>query len=447
VRVLGPGGSGSSSNVALGISWAVDHGARVINLSLGGGPSPGIQVAMQYALSKNAVVFAAAGNSYPSTTPLYPAAYPEAIAVGAVNSQMQHASFSQTGSYLDLAAPGDLIWSTWGSGPTQYALASGTSMATPYASAAAALVIAAAPKLTAAQITHLLEATATDVGAPGRDNWSGYGVVNPRAAVAAAMSNMLDRGTKGNGYWITTANGRVYPYGYVHSYGDLRGKSLSAPIVASARTPDGRGYWLAGADGAVYTFGDAAYFGSMHGRNLNQPIVAMATTPSGRGYILLGRDGGIFTFGNAQYHGSTGGLRLNAPVRDLTMTLDGRGYWFVASDGGVFTFGDARFHGSTGNIRLAAPMRSMTIAANGSGYWMVADDGGIFAFNVRYEGSLPAIRGILGMAYVPSVRMRAIPSDDGYYILGLNGNVWAFGAAKYFGSLSGTWAVDIMEAP
>jgi type VII secretion-associated serine protease mycosin len=447
VRVLGPGGSGSSSNVALGIIWAVDHGARVVNLSLGGGPSPGIETAMQYARSKNAVVFAAAGNAYPSTTPMYPAAYPEAIAVAAVNSSLGHASFSQTGSYVDLAAPGDLIWSTWGSSPTAYALASGTSMATPYAAAAGALVISAAPKLTAAQVTNLLEATATDLGPPGRDNWSGYGLVNPRRAVIGAMSNMLDRGTKGNGYWITTANGRVYPYGRVRSYGDLRGKAISAPIVASARTADGRGYWLAGADGAIYTFGDAKFFGSLHGRHLNQPIVAMAVTPTGLGYMLLGQDGGIFTFGDARYHGSTGGLRLNAPVRDLTMTTDGRGYWFVATDGGVFTFGDARFHGSTGNIRLAAPMRSMTVGANGSGYWMVADDGGIFAFDERYEGSLPAVRGLLGMPYIPSVRMRAIPSADGYYILGLNGNVWAFGAAKYYGGLSGTWAVDIMEAP
>ena len=145
----------------------------------------------------------------------------------------------------------------------------------------------------------------------------------------------------------------------------------------------------------------------------------MAPTPNGKGYILLGRDGGIFTFGNAKYYGSTGGKRLNAPVRDLTLTADGHGYWFVAADGGVFSFGNARFHGSTGNIRLAAPVKSMTAAANGSGYWMVAVDGGIFAFGVPYKGSLPAVRGLLGMPYVPSIRMRALPSSDGYYILGL----------------------------
>jgi type VII secretion-associated serine protease mycosin len=448
VRVLDGKGQGSTSNVALGIIWAVDHGARVINLSLGGGPSPGIETAMQYANSKNAVVIAAGGNNYESgNEPVYPAVYPEAIAVAAVDKTLHHASFSNTGNYIDIAAPGDLIWSTWGSGPTQYALASGTSMATPYVSAAAALVVAENPKYTAAQIRNALESTATDLGAPGRDPVYGYGLVNPYKAVVHSMPGMLNRGTKGNGYWIVTADGQVHGYGRVRTYGDMHGKHMNAPIVAAARTKSGHGYWLCAADGAVYTFGDAQYHGGMGGRHLNSPIVAMAATPDGRGYILLGRDGGIFTFGDASYHGSTGGRRLNAPVLDLTMTADGRGYWFVAADGGVFSFGDAVFHGSTGNIHLAAPVKSMTAAAGGKGYWMVADDGGIFAFHAPFEGSLPGIRKLLGMPYLPSIRMRNIPTNDGYYILELNGTVYGFGNARYYGSLPGVWAVDLMPAP
>jgi hypothetical protein len=89
----------------------------------------------------------------------------------------------------------------------------------------------------------------------------------------------------------------------------------------------------------------------------------------------------------------------------------------------------------------------MTAAASGSGYWMVAVDGGIFAFGVPYKGSLPAVRGILRLPYVPSIRMRALPSSDGYYILGLNGKVYAFGEAKNFGSVTGKWAVDLMQMP
>ena len=148
--------------MAKGIIWAADHGARVINLSLGGGPAAGMQQAIQYANSKRAVVIAAAGNSGDSgNAPMYPAAYPEAIAVAAVDSNLQHLSFSNTGAYVDVSAPGVGIVSTWGSSPTAYASATGTSMATPYASAAAALIIAAHPTFGAAQLTQVLESTAT----------------------------------------------------------------------------------------------------------------------------------------------------------------------------------------------------------------------------------------------------------------------------------------------
>ncbi len=446
VRVLAANGTGVASDVAEGIIWAADHGARVINLSLGGGPSAGMQTAMQYAHDKRAVVLAAAGNAYQQgNAPTYPAAYPEAIAVAAVNQSLGHASFSNTGSYVDVAAPGDTILSTYGSSPHQYAWMSGTSMATPYASAAAALIVGADPSLSAGDVRHFLQTKARDLGAPGRDDTFGYGLVNPRAAVAAALPG-LHNGTKGKGYWIISADGRVRTFGGATFHGDLAHTPHSASIVAGARTPTGRGYWLVGSDGAVYSFGDAQFHGSMSGRQLNGQIVGMAATPSGRGYILLGQDGGIFSFGDATFHGSTGGMRLNAPVLDMTITRNGHGYWFVAADGGVFAFGNAQFHGSTGNMQLAAPVRSMTAAASGTGYWMVASDGGIFAFNVPFRGSLPGMRSA-GATYAPTVRMRALKTSDGYYMLGQNGAVYAFGSAKYYGSATGTWAVDLMLTP
>jgi subtilisin family serine protease len=448
VRVLDASGSGSSADVSEGIIWAADHGARVINLSLGGGPSPGMQIAIQYARSKQVVTFAAAGNAFQDgNLPTYPAAYPEAVAVGAVDQTLNHASFSNTGSYVDVTAPGDLIWSTYGQGHAQYALMSGTSMATPYATATAALVLGENPSLSASELVHAIEANASDLGPAGRDNVFGYGMVYPRGALLAASPEKVNHGTKGHGYWIVTADGQVRTYGSARFYGDLRGHAITSAIVAAARTSDGKGYWLAGADGAVYAFGNARYLGGLQGRKLNSPIVGMAALPKGMGYILLGRDGGVFAFGGAHFYGSTGGLRLNAAVLDVTMAADGKGYWFVAADGGVFSYGSAKFHGSTGNMKLSQPVRSMTAAANGKGYWMVADDGGIFAFNVPFEGSLPRVRELFGYPYVSSVRMRSLPTNDGYYILGLNGTVWAFGNAKYFGSLPGSWAVDLMQAP
>ena len=447
VRVLDANGGGAASNVAKGVIWAADHGARVINLSLGGGLAPGIQQAMQYANSKGAVVLAAGGNNgQAGNSPMYPAAYPEAIAVAAIDTDRSHPTFGNTGSYIDVAAPGVGIVSTWGSSPTAYASATGTSMATPFASAEAALIISTNPSLSSARVTQILESTATDLGPRGVDPIFGHGLINPNAAVGAAQPHPAGFAAKGKGYWIVSADGVVRARGHVGFYGDLRGRGLSAPIVASARTPNGRGYWLAGADGAVYSFGNAHYYGSMAGHRLSSPIVGMAAAPSGRGYILLGADGGIFTFGNARFYGSTGGMRLNARVLDLAITSDGQGYWFVAADGGVFTFGNAHFYGSTGNLHLAAPVMSMTSAIKGHGYWMVASDGGIFAFNVPFQGSMPGVRAA-GAPVVPTVRMRALPSGDGYYLLGSTGSVYSFGTAKFFGSAPGVPAVDLMLLP
>jgi hypothetical protein len=372
---------------------------------------------------------------------MYPAAYPEAIAVAAVDSNLKHPSFGNTGSYIDVAAPGVGIVSSWGSSPTAYALATGTSMATPYAAAEAALIISANPSLSAARVTQLIEGTATHLGP---STLFGHGLVNPAAALYAAQPHPKGFGAKGKGYLIVSSDGRVRAYGGARFHGDLGGRALPAPIVASAQTKDGKGYWLAGADGSVYAFGNARNYGSMAGHALSSPIVGMSATPSGGGYILLGSDGGIFTFGNAHFYGSTGNMHLNARVLDLAMTANGKGYWFVAADGGVFTFGNAGFHGSTGNMRLAAPVMSMTASAAGKGYWMVASDGGIFAFNVPFEGSMPAVRALTQAPMIPTVRMRALSSGRGYYLLGSNGAVYSFGTAKYFGAAPGIQAVDLM---
>ena len=181
---------------------------------------------------------------------------------------------------------------------------------------------------------------------------------------------------------------------------------------------------------------------------LNSPIVGMAPTPSGRGYILLGADGGIFTFGDARFHGSTGGMRLNARVLDLAITASGNGYWFVAADGGVFSFGDAQFHGSTGAMRLAAPVMSMASATRRTR--LLARRVGRRHLRVRR-----AVRGQPARhcapssagSYVPTMRMRAISSSDGYYLLGLDGSVEAFGTARFFGSASPSGSIDLMLAP
>ena len=187
VRALDADGAGYDSVIADGITQAVDHGASVLNLSLGGTDSGATATAVKYASSKGAVVVAAAGNERNAGNGVsYPAADPGVIGVAASTMQNTDASFSNTGSYVDLAAPGVQIWSTYKG--DAYKVLSGTSMATPYVAAAAALVKSVAPTMTPGAITTLLERTATDLGAAGRDDATGYGLVDPYAAVCSVVA-------------------------------------------------------------------------------------------------------------------------------------------------------------------------------------------------------------------------------------------------------------------
>lgn len=192
VRVLDRNGVGDSANVAKGIVWAVDHGAKVINLSLSSTSSDTAgRAAVAYAISKNVVVVAAAGNNgcgLLGSPRAYPAAYDGVLGVGAITSTSAVASYSSCGSWVDVSAPGSGIWSTMLQGPNpalgcapNYCSLSGTSMAAPYAAAAAALEIA---KLGSgakqATVRSLIQSTADDIGNTGYDTRSGYGVINPR---------------------------------------------------------------------------------------------------------------------------------------------------------------------------------------------------------------------------------------------------------------------------
>jgi type VII secretion-associated serine protease mycosin len=188
VRVLDADGSGYDSDIATGMTQAVDKGAKVINLSLGGSEeSTALSAAIQYALGKGVVVVAAAGNERQSGNAVsYPAADAGVIGVAATDSSDKDASFSNTGSYVDVAAPGVSIISTY-KGSTYKSL-SGTSMATPFVAAAAALLKAAAPNLTPDAVTSVLERTATDLGTAGRDNATGYGLINPYSALCTLVT-------------------------------------------------------------------------------------------------------------------------------------------------------------------------------------------------------------------------------------------------------------------
>jgi hypothetical protein len=118
-------------------------------------------------------------------------------------------------------------------------------------------------------------------------------------------------------------------------------RSLNAPIVGRADTPDHGGYWLVASDGGVFTFGDAGFYGSTGTIRLVRPITAMASTPDGRGYWLVASDGGVFTSGDAGFYGSTGGIRLPEPIVGVQPSIDGHGYRLLTADGSAYKFGDA----------------------------------------------------------------------------------------------------------
>jgi len=164
VKVLGDNGSGQYSWIANGIVWAADNGAHVINMSLGGSStSSTLEAAVKYAYGKGVVLVAAAGNENTSA-PSYPAYYPECIAVAATDQNDAKASFSNYGSWVDIAAPGVSIYSTLPNHPNRigtrnYGSLSGTSMAAPHVAGVAALMKARYPALTNAEIAQKLIAT------------------------------------------------------------------------------------------------------------------------------------------------------------------------------------------------------------------------------------------------------------------------------------------------
>ncbi|GGS02477.1 type VII secretion-associated serine protease [Streptomyces aureoverticillatus] len=176
--------------LAEGIRWAADHGADVINLSLGDDsksahPEPTEDAAVQYALKKGAVVVASAGNGGERGDHIsYPAAYPGVIAATAVDNNGARASFSTRRWYATVSAPGDDI--VIADPNRKYYEGWGTSAASAFVSGAVALIRAAHPGLGPAEIKELLRDTARDAPAGGRDDSRGFGLIDPVAALARA---------------------------------------------------------------------------------------------------------------------------------------------------------------------------------------------------------------------------------------------------------------------
>lgn len=184
VRVLDNAGSGTLVNVANGINFAANNGAKVINLSLGGGGSSTLQSAVDNAWNKGVFLACAAGNSNTSSTSsAYPGAYSNCFAVASTTSSDARSSFSNYGSWVEVAAPGSAIYSTWIN--SSYNTIDGTSMATPHVAGLAGLL--ASQGLTNAQIRQRICETSDAISGTGT-YWT-CGRINADRAVKAGTTS------------------------------------------------------------------------------------------------------------------------------------------------------------------------------------------------------------------------------------------------------------------
>src|SRR5207249_7054147 len=184
IRVTDASGFAYASTIVNGLTWAVDHGAKVMNISIGGvAGSSAITSAAQYVRSRGGVVVASAGNcGCFDATP----ANPYIISVSATDQTDSVTSWSSQGNYVDIAAPGNYIYTTARGGGYQYTI--GTSFSSPIVAGVVALMMAVNPSLSPTELANLLTATADDKSLAGWDPAYGFGRVNAYRAVAAAAA-------------------------------------------------------------------------------------------------------------------------------------------------------------------------------------------------------------------------------------------------------------------
>jgi len=243
VKVLNDNGSGTYSAVASGIIWAVDNGAKVINMSLGGSsPSSTLQDAVNYAWNSGVVVVASAGNSG-STTPSYPAYYSNCIAVAAADVNDALASWSNYGNWVDVAAPGLGIYSTVKN--NSYGYMSGTSMASPYVAGLAALVFTTVSDPNGNhnpnyEVRSRIESSCDDIGISG----IGSGRINACRAVQATTTTGSIVGTVTDSGDRMPVAGATVSDGLRASVTDASGQYIitGVPVGSHTLTASAEGY-------------------------------------------------------------------------------------------------------------------------------------------------------------------------------------------------------------
>lgn len=247
VKVLNQSNQGTWAGVAAGIVFAVDAGANVINLSLGGTSiAQAVEDAVRYATDKNVLVVAAAGNAR-SNAPFYPAALEDVVGVAATRNDDTRWSLSNYGYFVELSAPGYAIYSTYNNMDNAYRgynYMSGTSMASPHVAGLAALLLSQNPQLKVAELRSLMRSTATDLGDPGRDDYFGYGRIDAFAALQANVPAPQPNAAVGGSVWNdVNVNGQwEQSEQSVEGVLSIRLMNSRSEEIASA-TPNKSGQW------------------------------------------------------------------------------------------------------------------------------------------------------------------------------------------------------------
>jgi subtilisin family serine protease len=161
------------------VEWMAEQGVKIVNLSMAGPDNGIVRLATERALQQGLMLVAAAGNGASATEWAYPAAYQDVIAVTAVSAERTVYAYANRGPYIDFAAPGVRLWTAVpGGGRFQ----SGTSFAAPYVTSMVALTLAGGAERTVEAVRSRLRRDAVDLGAPGRDDVFGWGLVRMQPA-------------------------------------------------------------------------------------------------------------------------------------------------------------------------------------------------------------------------------------------------------------------------
>ena len=235
IKVLDSSGSGSTSNIARGVDFAVNNGAKVINLSLGG-PSgtQTLENAINNAIQRGVIVVAAAGNGGARNVG-FPGAYPQCITVGATDSNDNLASFSSYGPAVDLVAPGVGISTLNRNG--SFSSGNGTSFSTPIVAGAAALLASLNSSLNQDAMVKLLTVGADDLGSAGYDERFGWGRLNIPDSIAE-----LDGGNGGGGGGGGTS-GNIAPSASISVSSEYSSAYSKAKLVDGIKGVHNSGEW------------------------------------------------------------------------------------------------------------------------------------------------------------------------------------------------------------